>query len=238
MGRAIYILLMFLSFAPLACQNINKEGDMDISKTDLTYLALGDSYTIGEAVEEKDRWPVQLVDKLRADGVNISDARIIAKTGWTTDELMAGIEEADPGDRYMLVSLMIGVNNQYRGRDKGNFREELAGLVDTAINCAGGVTDNVIVLSIPDWGVTPFAAGRDREKIAAEIDSFNTVIVEECSEAGVKYYDVTGISRKASTDLSLVAVDGLHPSGRMYEMWVEVLYPYVKEIFSQQADVE
>lgn len=216
---------MFLSIAALACQNLNKE--------ELTYLALGDSYTIGEAVEEQYRWPVQLVDKLRADSVNISDARIIARTGWTTDELMAGIEEADPGDGYMLVSLMIGVNNQYRGRDTGNFREELAGLIDTAINCAGGVTDNVIVLSIPDWGVTPFAAGRDQEEIAAEIDSFNRVIIDECSEAGVKYFDVSGISRKASTDLSLVAGDGLHPSGRMYEMWVGILYPYVKEIFIQ-----
>lgn len=236
MGKKVYISFMFLSLVMLACQDVNKEEDMDISKTEHAYLALGDSYTIGEGVEEEQRWPVQLVEKLRADSVNISDARIIAKTGWTTDELMAGINEADPDRDYMLVSLMTGVNNQYRGRDMDNFREELAGLIDTAISCAAGIADNVIVLSIPDWGVTPFAAGRDQEKIAAEIDSFNNVIVEECNKVGVKYIDVTGISRRASSDLSLVAGDGLHPSGRMYEMWVEVLYPYVREIFREHAD--
>ncbi|MDZ7739548.1 MAG: SGNH/GDSL hydrolase family protein [Bacteroidales bacterium] len=236
MGKGICVLFLYLSLALLACQSINKEEDMDIGITVPAYLALGDSYTIGESVNEEQRWPVQLVDRLRADSVDIADARIIARTGWTTDELMAGIEEADPGRGYKLVSLMIGVNNQYRGRDTDNFREELAGLIDTAISCASGIADNVIVLSIPDWSVTPFAAGRDQEKIAAEIDSFNSVIVQECNEAGVKYFDVTGISRKASTDLSLVAGDGLHPSGKMYEMWVEVLYPYVKELLRQQAD--
>lgn len=236
MGKAIYISLMFFSLAALACQNVKKEKDMESGNKELTYLALGDSYTIGEGVEEEQRWPVQLVEKLRADGINISDARIIAKTGWTTDELMAGIEAAGPGREYTLVSLMTGVNNQYRGRDRENFRKELASLIDTAISCAAGIADNVIVLSIPDWGVTPFADGRDREKIAEEIDSFNNVIVEECTVAGVKYIDVSGVSRKASDDLSLVAGDGLHPSGRMYEMWVEILYPSVKEILRGQTD--
>ncbi|MFP4488340.1 MAG: SGNH/GDSL hydrolase family protein [Bacteroidales bacterium] len=236
MGKGICILFLFLSLALLACQSINKEEDMDYSNKELTYLALGDSYTIGEGVEEEKRWPVQLVEKLRADGAHISNARIIAKTGWTTDELIAGIEEAGPGREYTLVSLMTGVNNQYRGRDRDNFREELALLIDTAISCAAGIADNVIVLSIPDWGVTPFAAGRDQEKISEEIDSFNNVIVEECNEAGVKYIDVSGVSRRASDDLSLVAGDGLHPSGRMYEMWVEILYPSVREILKGQAD--
>ncbi len=236
MGKKVCISFIFLSLVMLACQNVNKEKDMDTGNKELTYLALGDSYTIGEGVEEEQRWPVQLVEKLRADGIDISDARIIAKTGWTTDELMAGIEEAGPGREYALVSLMTGVNNQYRGRDRDNFRKELASLIDTAISCAAGIADNVIVLSIPDWGVTPFAAGRDQEKIAEEIDSFNNVIVEECNEANVKYIDVSGVSRRASDDLSLVAGDGLHPSGRMYEMWVEILYPSVKEVLRGQRN--
>ncbi|MEE4214264.1 MAG: SGNH/GDSL hydrolase family protein, partial [Bacteroidales bacterium] len=198
--------------------------------TEILYLALGDSYTIGESVEEQLRWPVQLVERLREDNVKINDAEIIARTGWTTDELMRAVDAAEPGNEYDLVSLLIGVNNQYRGRDLSNFREELAELIDIAVRSADSVASRVIVLSIPDWGVMPFAEGRDRGEIAGEIDAFNRVVNEECSYAGVKFYDITAISRKAANDPSLVAGDGLHPSGKMYSMWVDLIYNDVYQL--------
>ncbi|MEA1887689.1 MAG: GDSL-type esterase/lipase family protein [Bacteroidota bacterium] len=157
----------------------------------------------------------------------MNDAEIIAQTGWTTDELMKGIETAQHGNDYDLVSLLIGVNNQYRGRDISNFREELVELIDIAIRKADSVPENVIVLSIPDWGVMPFAEGRDREEISSEIDAFNDVIREECNYAGIKFFVITDISRQASNDPSLVANDGLHPSGKMYALWVGRIFSHV-----------
>jgi len=226
------ITIIFFSVFFIACHNTDNETNinynssekMNGNNTEMLYLALGDSYTIGESVEENLRWPVQLVERLRKDNVNINDAEIIARTGWTTDELMSAVEAAEPGDDYDLVSLLIGVNNQYRGGDLSNFREELVELIDIAVRSADSVASRVIVLSIPDWGVMPFADGRDRADIAAEIDAFNTVVREECGYAGVKYYDITAISRRAAYDSSLVATDGLHPSGKMYSMWVDQVY--------------
>ena len=209
---------------------IETGNNMIENDSEIKYLALGDSYTIGESVDPSLRWPVQLVDRLRKDSVNIADAEIIAQTGWTTDELMQGIESAETGNDYDLVSLLIGVNNQYRGRDIYNFREELGGLINVAIRKADSVAENVIVLSIPDWGVMPFASGRDRNKIAEEIDAFNNVVKEECNYAGIKFFDITEISRRAAYDQSLIAGDGLHPSGKMYGLWAEKIYSHVYEL--------
>lgn len=192
------------------------------------YLALGDSYTIGESVNENERFPVQLVSKLRGDSVDINDPVIIATTGWTTDELMAAIKERNVKDTFDVVTLLIGVNNQYRGRDAENYRGELKQLIDIAVNYAGGKIENVFVLSIPDWGVTPFAEGRERKKISEEIDSYNRVKKEECDKAGIKYYDITEISR--IKDQVLTASDGLHPSGKMYGMWVDKIYNDIKNV--------
>jgi len=192
------------------------------------YLALGDSYTIGESVNENERFPVQLVSKLRGDSVDINDPVIIATTGWTTDELMAANKEKNVKDTFDVVTLLIGVNNQYRGRDVENYRGELKQLIDIAVNYAGGKKENVFVLSIPDWGVTPFAEGRDRKKISEEIDSYNRVKKEECDKAGIKYYDITEISR--IKDPLLTASDGLHPSGKMYGIWVDKIYNDIKNI--------
>lgn len=192
------------------------------------YLALGDSYTIGESVNENERFPVQLVSKLRGDSVSINDPVIIATTGWTTDELMAANKEKNVKDTFDVVTLLIGVNNQYRGRDVENYRGELKQLIDIAVNYAGGKKENVFVLSIPDWGVTPFAEGRDRKKISEEIDSYNRVKKEECDKAGIKYYDITEISR--IKDPLLTASDGLHPSGKMYGIWVDKIYNDIKNI--------
>jgi lysophospholipase L1-like esterase len=182
------------------------------------YLALGDSYTIGESVAESDRYPVQLAHALK-----IGEPQIIAKTGWTTDELNAAIDRADPHGPYGLVTLLIGVNNQYRGRSADEYRQQFAGLLQRAIGFAGGKAKNVVVISIPDWGVTPFAKNRDRAKIGREIDQFNAINREETAKAGARYVDITPESRKAADDKSLVAEDGLHPSGKMYSEWTQLI---------------
>jgi len=223
--KTIVIVLLLL----LGC---TQEKMVDEEEVKLTYLALGDSYTIGESVDESQRYPVLLVNKLREEGYHINDPHIIAKTGWTTDELTTGIKEENITGPYDLVSLLIGVNNQYRGRDVHNYRHEFRSLLRQAIGFAGGRAENVFVLSIPDWGVTPFAESRDREKIAVEIDQYNLVNREETQKHGILYVDVTPVSRQAIEDLSLIAEDGLHPSEKMYATWVELALPGVKIILN------
>ena len=191
----------------------------------MRYLALGDSYTIGEGVPARDRWPVQLSALLREQGHDFADPRIIARTGWTTDELSAAIDAADPRGPYDLVSLLIGVNNQYRGRSAEEYRAEFAGLLQRAIGLAGGDARRVIVLSIPDWGVTPFAAGRDRQQITAEIDAFNAAARQETERLGARYVDITPQSRTAGANPAFLAPDGLHYSGLTYAEWARLALP-------------
>lgn len=193
------------------------------------YLALGDSYTIGESVAETERFPNQLVAMLANEGLTV-DVELIARTGWTTDELWQGIQAEKVTPPYDMVSLLIGVNNQYRGRDIQEYREGFVFLLNKAIEYAGGDAKRVIVFSIPDWGVTPFAAGRDVTQIAAEIDAFNQVNLEETQKAGAYYVDVTPVSRQAKDDPSLVAGDGLHPSGKMYAEWAKSALPIALSI--------
>lgn len=195
----------------------------------LRYLALGDSYTIGESVEEAERFPNQLAALLSNEGL-IVDVTIIARTGWTTDELWQGIQAQTVTPPYDLVSLLIGVNNQYRGYDIDEYREGFAFLLSKAIEYAGGDVKRVVVFSIPDWGVTPFASGRDAAQIASEIDAFNQVNLEETQKAGAHYVDVTPVSRKAATDSTLIAGDGLHPSGKMYAEWAKSALPIALSI--------
>jgi len=189
------------------------------------YLALGDSYTIGASVAPAECWPVQLTAQLRANGRIVAEPLIIARTGWTTDELMAGIERLQPQGPFDLVSLLIGVNDQYRGYSSEAYRQQLRQLLHTAIAYAGGHASHVIVLSIPDWSVTPFATGQPRAAIAAAIDHFNAINRQEAAQAGAHYVDVTPVSRQALQDASLLATDGLHPSGKMYTQWVELVLP-------------
>ena len=202
-------------------------------------LALGDSYTIGESVDAADRWPVRLVRRLRLQGIAADDAVIIARTGWTTDELNAAIDDAAPHDGFDLVTLLIGVNNQYRGRSSENYRSELRGLLARAVSFAGSRPSRVLVISIPDWGVTPFAAesGRDVARIAAEIDAFNAVGRDEAARAGVRFVDITAISRRARRESGLIAGDGLHPSGAMYEEWSTQILPAAVEALAADPDV-
>lgn len=172
---------------------------------------------------------MQLTALLRASGVTMDDPLIIARTGWTTDELSAAIDAASPRGPFDLVSLLIGVNNQYRGREADEYRREFRALLQRAMGFAGGRAARVLVLSIPDWGVTPFAAGRDRNAIATEIDRFNAVNREETQKAGARYVDVTPVSRQAARDAALIASDGLHPSGRMYVEWARLAFPAMRE---------
>ena len=201
-----------------------------IAPTELRYLALGDSYTIGEGVAESGRWPVQLARSLRNDGIPMSEPRIIAQTGWTTDELDAAIDTALVFPEYDLVSLLIGVNNQYRGRDIEEYRAQFSGLLERAIHFAQDRRDRVLVLSIPDWGVTPFARGlaRDTQKVAAEIDVFNAVALETCMRRGVVFVDITDASRQRGAELEMLVDDGLHPSALMYAEWARLALPAVQ----------
>ncbi len=199
---------------------------------DNRFLALGDSYTIGEGVGVDERWPAQLVSRLRGEGVAIGDPQIIARTGWTTDELAAAMDAARFEPPYALVSLLIGVNNQYRGLDLGEYREQFRSLLARAVALAGGDVRRVIAVSIPDWGVTPFARrqGRDARSIAAQIDAFNASAQREARAQGVRFVDITGISRDPRCR-HLLAADGLHPSGAQYAQWVAAIAPVAVEIF-------
>lgn len=197
------------------------------------FLALGDSYTIGERVAPALCWPVQLAEMLREQDIAVTDPQIIARTGWTTDELKAGIEAVNPQGPFDLVSLLIGVNNQYRGYPADDYRQEFAALLDRAIGFAGGNAGRVIVLSIPDWGVTPFAKGHDREQITAQIDAFNTINREEAFRRGVAYLDITPVSRNAASNADLVAADGLHPSGKMYTDWARQALPLARKLLEE-----
>lgn len=197
-------------------------------KSTPSYLALGDSYTIGEAVDPGDRYPIQALQQLFPEGGYAPD--IIATTGWTTGDLLKALAAARPAGDYQAVSLLIGVNNQYQGRSKDEYREELTTLLKKAIALAGGRPSHVIVLSIPDYSVTPFARNSDTTQIAAEIDAFNAINHRVSIAFGVHWLDVTAESRKAAVDPSLVAPDGLHFSGKEYAVWAKMMTPLLGEM--------
>lgn len=195
------------------------------------YLALGDSYTCGESVPANQAFPIQLATRLGQKGITMDKPKIVAVTGWTTDELLVGIAAENIQDTYDMVTLLIGVNNQYRGPEKGytldGYQTEFAKLLQTAIRFAGGQPEHVIVVSIPDWGVTPSGEGRDRALIANEIDAYNAANKIETRRKGARYADITGISRRAASDESFIATDGEHFSGPMYALWVDKILPLV-----------
>lgn len=193
----------------------------------LKYLALGDSYTIGESVPEDERWPAILVKRLRSKGLEFDLPDIIAVTGWTTDELMAAIDKEKPDTDYELVTLLIGVNNQYRGYPIEQYVKEFEVLLNTSIKCAGDKAENVFVVSIPDYGVTPFAQEKDPPKIARELDEYNTLAKQICGRYKIPFIDITPVSKTALGNAKLVAEDGLHPSGQMYALWVDEIFPVI-----------
>jgi lysophospholipase L1-like esterase len=189
-------------------------------KENVKFLALGDSYTIGESVPEKERWPMQLKDSLLMKGVTCDVPKIIATTGWRTDQLKAAIKEAGLSKDYTLVSLLIGVNNQYQGKTPESYKPEFEELLKTAIELAGGNKLQVFVVSIPDYGYTPFGKAK-QAAITKDIDVYNAVNRAVTEKMGITYIPITDISRKGFEQPDLVASDGLHPSGKMYALWVK-----------------
>lgn len=188
----------------------------------MTYLALGDSYTIGESVGEGERWPVQFASRLRKTGIDVGDPVIIARTGWRTDELNdAALSDERVGKgTFDLVSLLIGVNDQYQGRDIDDYPGAFERLIKVAIASGTRGKKSVFALSIPDWGATPFGRAK-AETVRAEINAYNAIAKEICEAYGIPFYDITEISRRARKGSSLIAADDLHPSGAMYLLWVE-----------------
>jgi lysophospholipase L1-like esterase len=203
----------------------------DARDRDVRVLALGDSYTIGEGVAPSDRWPVRLAAMMRARGIAVADPIIIARTGWTTDELSAAIDANAPEGPFDLVTLLIGVNNQYRGRSAEEFRAQFRALLARAVGFAGSQASRVVVVSIPDWGVTPFAraSGRDAWTTAREIDAFNEIGREVTAQAGAHFVDVTAVSRSVGGQADMIVGDGLHPSANMYDVWTRLILPVAVE---------
>lgn len=197
----------------------------------IKYLALGDSYTIGESVDERERWPNLLAEMLEEKLDSPIDVTIIAKTGWTTDELMDAVSAARLSDEYDMVSLLIGVNNQYRGYPIKQYRKEFEQLLTQSIQLAESDKSRVFVLSIPDYGVTPFAQEKNPQKIAVEIDQYNNIARQICEKQEITFFDITEISRNAVNDPSLIANDGLHPSEKMYGLWAEKAFPFAVSLF-------
>jgi lysophospholipase L1-like esterase len=217
-----YFLTVFLFFSVM--------NPAFMQSKSYTYLALGDSYTIGESVPLSKNFPNQTVALLKKAGISIAEPTIIAKTGWTTDELQEQISRTRLAVTYDFVTLLIGVNNQYRGRSADEYAKQFEELLQQAIGYAGGKTNHIIVLSIPDWGVTPFAEGRDRNQIAKEIDLHNSINERISKQYKVNYINITAFTREAATDQTLVAKDGLHPSAKDYARWAEK----VKEVMMKE----
>jgi lysophospholipase L1-like esterase len=197
------------------------------------FLALGDSYTIGEGVAEEMRWPNQLARTLRSQRIAVDEPQLVARTAWTTDELSDAIAAANLSGPFDLVTLMVGVNDQYRSREVQSFAGEYAKLLARAIAFAYDDPARVLAVSIPDWGATPFAEGRDATLIAQQIDAYNSKGEELARAVGVQWVNVTDISRAMRDDPSLVVSDKLHPSGEMYRRWAELIVPRAAAILSR-----
>jgi lysophospholipase L1-like esterase len=230
MTRLIAILSLILSTQTMAQKLIIEEK--------VRFLALGDSYTIGESVPANDRWPVQLIDSLHIRGIDGYEPTIIATTGWRTDDLRKAIAKAKlKAGEHTLVSLLIGVNNFFQGKTAETFAPEFEQLLTTAIQLAGGKKSHVFVVSIPDYGYTPFGK-ENQEKITKGIDTFNATSKAIAEKLGVKYYNITDISRRALTEPDLVASDGLHPSGKMYSEWVARILSDVTLVHEQEEPAD
>lgn len=222
-----YILVLFV--LSMGCQPQQKPlENADIEP--VSYLALGDSYTIGTGIEVDNSYPYQLADTLRAKGITVDTTHIIATNGWTTTDLKKGISENTPDSAFNLVSLLIGVNNQYQWLDIELYRTEFRELLEQSIEFAGGKSENVFVISIPNYGVTPFAQSKDPDYIRRKITEYNGIAEEISSEYDIPFINITPISELAEDDLSLLASDELHPSAKMYSMWIDEMLPTITEI--------
>ena len=244
LSRLLKAISFFLSFVliisctkqkreDVVTENNNTPGTISNTNTNttdtgkITYLALGDSYTIGQSVAESDRFPVQLVALLKNHSLKIDNPDIVAVKGWTTGNLLNAINTDPPKANYSFVTLLIGVNNQYQGRSLDEYKSEFSQLLNLAIACARNIKEHVFVLSIPDYSVTPFGNNIDKEKTALQIDQFNAANKMISQNAEVNYLDITPISREAKSDASLIALDGLHPSAVQYLKWDQLLEPLI-----------
>jgi lysophospholipase L1-like esterase len=242
MNKILYITLIFSFFVACKTNAVNPIINEPMDNPDTTHstpdmhtvtgkakthkiLALGDSYTIGESVSHSQRYPIQLVDSLKKLGYDVADPKIIARTGWTTDELASAIVSDGDTSHYDFVFLLIGVNNQFRGRTVSNYSPEFASLLATALKFAKNVKTHVFVISIPDYGYTPFGAS-NKATISAGIDAYNAENKSQALAEGVNYINITDISRSGVS--GIVAGDGLHPSGLQYHKWVEKIIPVIK----------
>ena len=246
----LMISLLFSIFSVFACgkeKNIDKpaENNMTVKDTitnqppDTTitekgakYLALGDSYTIGENVQESERFPAQTVQLLRAQNINVQDPEYIATTGWTTSNLFSAINSQKPAKNFDIVTLLIGVNDQYQRGDTIGYRERFSVLLNKAIDFAGGRKTHVFVLSIPDYSVTPFVAENDKAEVSLQVDLFNMINKEVTLQNSIAYIDITPSTRQAANNASLIAKDGLHPSGKEYAVWAGMLAPVMKKVIA------
>ncbi|MHC1776677.1 MAG: GDSL-type esterase/lipase family protein [Lentimicrobium sp.] len=220
MKRRISLIFFFFCIAAANGQTIKVREPVN-------FLALGDSYTIGQSVGATERWPVQFMLELGRLGYGTGELKIIAQTGWRTDNLQNAINQQLPLNGHNLVSLLIGVNNQYQGGNTQTYAKEFEELLEQAISIAGGSPSHVFVLSIPDYAYTPY--GNGNPDISAEIDEFNQINRIIAEEYSVKYIDITPISRKGLAQPELVASDGLHPSGLMYFQWIEEILKSVEK---------
>lgn len=219
--------------------HINIDGEKNITaifkknyvgKNTAKFLALGDSYTIGQSVEINERWPVQFLKELKTSTSAIDTLQIIAQTGWRVDQLNEAMNNSDLEAPYGLVSLLIGVNNQYQGQKANSFKPEFIEILERSLKLVDNRKERLFVVSIPDWGASPYGATLNRTQISKEIDEFNSVLKEESEKRGVRYFNITTISRRALTDNSLIAIDRLHPSGKMYKLWVDKIIPVISKI--------
>ena len=223
-----------------ACSDSSDASSSDAQpkRAQLRVLCLGDSYTIGEGVELPDGFPARLVSSLRdTHGPAVADPVIVARTGWTADEMLAGVDAAQPQGTFDLVTLLIGVNDQYRGHDVESFRAGFVRALQRALGFAGDNAKRVVILSIPDWGDTPFAADRDRARIASEIDGYNAVVAAESASAGAAFVDITTLTRelmrRPDAATRLLVADGLHPSGTVYAEWAMSALPEARRALGE-----
>lgn len=222
---------MLFSYLFLSCSKteIPKTLFQNLEKT---YLALGDSYTFGEAVSKEESFPFQLVDKLNRAGIKTLEPDVVAATGWTSKNLIDALKDAKLKPKYSIVTLLIGSNNQYLNYSKETFRKELVELINTAVTHSVGGRSTVYIFSLPDWGVTPFGQLKNPSAVTISIDAYNKIIEEEAFNARIHFIDITAESRAAAIHQSLTSPDDLHPSGKMYSIWVDKLFPLVKtELF-------
>lgn len=228
------LMLTFVSCSDNTSELIVEETtqepmEEEVLEVTYSYLALGDSYTIGQGVEESSQYARQLQRRLISDEIIIDSVKVIAQTGWTTRNLITAIAQEDPG-QFDLVSLLIGVNNQYRGQAFSVFEEEFIELLDTSISLAVEGKNKVFVISIPDYGVTPFGAN-NAEQIAEELDAYNEYMKEICAEREIPFVDITELSRMLGDGNGALATDNLHPSGYQYGKWLEEIKPAVVQLF-------